>query len=174
MYFSLPDCPCLPHCISILIWKDGFFCVALFACSQSLYLWSHNLVTKCTCISTWINDPISLFISAPFPWWQCYMETWESLCLALWICHHHYFSSHIWLLECVHASVHVLHVYLTPHICFNPISILTWNDGCPLCGTDCVSSICTLLVVPWSWIEGVHASVHVLLCTWLPISASPH
>ena len=63
-------------------------------------------------------------------------------------------------------------VYLTPHIWLHHISILTWKDEF-LCMALCVSSRHSTCG-PTSWIESVYASVHVLMSTGLPMSASPH
>ena len=66
MYFSLPDSPCLLHSISILIWKDGFFCVALCACSSHstsgpttwLQVYMHQYMNLCPLYSSFVFHPL--------------------------------------------------------------------------------------------------------------------
>ena len=78
IYYSVPDLPCLLHSISIIIWKDGFFCVALCACS------SHSTsgpTTWLQYVHASVHEFMSILLSmcAPTPS-KMFMETWEPLC----------------------------------------------------------------------------------------------
>ena len=78
MYFSLPDLPCLLHSISILKWKDEFFCVALFACSSHS---TSGSTTWLQCVHASVHEFKSILLSmfAPCPL-KMFMETWGPLC----------------------------------------------------------------------------------------------
>ena len=131
MYFCLPDSQCLLHPISILTWKDGFFCVALCACSSHLCLvpllgynmYMHQYMNLCPFYS-----PCVLHVL-----WKCSWNHGDPS-VALWICHLHYFSSHIYWLECVHTSVHVF-MSICPPISFWPPMHNYMETWVPLCTT---------------------------------------
>ena len=98
---------------------------------QSLYLWSHNLVTMCPCISTWIYVPLTLHVcSIPFeniygnmgtPLWHCEFVTFTI------------FHDTSWL-ECVHVSVHVFMSISLPFQ-FDPSLHNYMKPWVPLCTT---------------------------------------
>ena len=120
----------------------------------------------CTCISTWMYVHLTAHVgSSPF---EQFHETWVALC----VCHNQPISGHSPLLECVHASVHCIYVHLILYFIFIPLCKVTWKDVCPCVLLCDYSSKPTFSPTPW--LACVHASVHVLLSTWLSISASPH
>ena len=123
-------------------------------------------IRMCTCISICNYVSVWLPMSLLHPIMHTYMERWVPLCGTVWCTSSHPTSGPTPWSECVHTSVYVPSPCLTPHICFDSISILTWKDGF-LCVALCVSSSQSTCG-PTSWIEGVHASVHVLLSTWTP------
>ena len=60
------------------------------------------------------------------------------------------------------------YIYLCPHD-LKPVCILTWKHGCP-CMALCLCPS-HLISVPTPCLECVHASLHVLMSTWVPNSA---
>ena len=108
---------------------------------------------------------------------QCQLKlvcifTWKvgCPCVAVFLCPIHLIFIPTTCIECVHASVHVFMFIWLPISCYPPF-IVTWKHWChcvPLCD---YSSNPTFGSTPW--LECVHASVHGLLSTWLPISSSP-
>ena len=137
--------------------------------SHSPHLCFLNLYGMCTCISTMYLCQPEFWILLPSPM-HSDMETWMLLCGT--VC----FGFIPFLFQDLDQNVY-MHQYmyysLPDSSCLlHSISILTWKDGF-LCVALCVSSSHSTSG-PTSWIEGVHAAVHVLLSTWLPMSASPH
>ena len=140
-----------------------------------------NMEHVCHCAAELVccSHPISVhasvheFMSLPdcpcllHPIWTI---TWKHgwPCVALGVCHNQPISDHTPLLECVHASVHVLmFIWL-------PISVWclvdSYMERCvPLCSTACVYSNYSISGnIPW--LEFVHASVHVFMSIWLLVS----
>ena len=112
-------------------------------------------------MSTWVLN------SAPSPM-HSDMETWMSLCGIVHV--------PVTLLlvpklgyKCTCISTGI-YVHFTHHVCSTPFRNVHGNMGTPLWHYEFV----TLIIFHYtSWLEGVHASVHVLLSTWLLMSASP-
>ena len=105
-----------------------------------------------------------------YPIW---IVIWKPWCpsVAPCVCPSHPASGHIPWLKCVHASVHVyistwLPMSASPHL-INYIK--TWV---PLC--DSVS-VCPSHPASGRtlWLKCVHASLHVYMSIWLPMSALP-
>ena len=168
MYFSLPDSPCVVHPITILIWKDGFFCVVLGACS------SHSTCGPTTwlqCVHASVHEFMShwLSMSAPSPL-KTFMETWGPLCGIVSLSPSLFFMTHlgknVYMYQYMYLCPSLFPFSLT-HLC-----IIIWNHGCP-CVPLCDYSS-NLTFGPTPWLKYVHASVHVLLSTWLLMSASPY
>ena len=99
-----------------------------------------------------------------------YIVTCKHQCtyVALFVCPSHASSAPRPCLDCVHASVHVcmctwLHPGLLYYLCTG-----TRKTSVALCVFVCPSLRCS---GPIPWLECVHASVHVCMCTWLSMSA---
>ena len=168
MYFSLPDSPCVVHPITILIWKDGFFCVVLGACS------SHSTCGPTTwlqCVHASVHEFMShwLSMSAPSLWKHLWKHGDPSV--ALQICHLHYFSWHILVRMCTCIST-CTSVYLTPHICFIPLVYLHWYMGSSLCHCVCHPVIYFWYHTLFKMCTCISTLIYVL--TWLCISAPSH
>ena len=88
-------------------------------------------------------------------------------CMALCMCPSHLISVPTPCLECVHASVHVLMSTWVPHSASFPLH--SYMEHGFQCVVQCVCSSQSTSV-PTPWLESVHASVHVFMSTWLPIS----
>ena len=134
---------------------------------------AHHTSGPTTCIEfvhASVHEFMSLFPCLPHSLW---ILSWKHGCpfVALCVCYSHPISCHVPLLECVHASVHVFSSIWLP-IQFDPLCIVTWKHGCP-CVAQCMCSSHPTFG-PTPWLECIHASEHVLMSTWLPMSASPH
>ena len=113
--------------------------------------------------SAWLSMSTSLYK-------HTYMERWVLLCSTVCMFQSLYFWSHN-LVTSVHASVHEFMSTLLIMCVPPPLENVHGNMGTPLWHYEFV----TLTIFHYtSWLEGVHASVHVLLSTWLLMSASPH
>ena len=131
----------------------------------------------CCCHPTSVHSSVHEFMCLPdCPCWllTIWTVTWKHgwPCVILHVCHNQPISGHTPLLECVHASLHCINVHLTLYFIFIPLCKVTWKDVCPCVLLCDYSSNPTFSPTPW--LACLHASVHVLLSTWLSISASPH
>ena len=98
-------------------------------------------------------------MSAPAPM-HSYMETWVPLCGTVVVSQWPYFWSH----TLVHASVHLFMSSRLP-ISRHTLCIVTQHHGFS-CMALCLCPS-HLISVPTPWLECVHASVHVLMSTWV-------
>ena len=170
-YAFAPDSPCLLDPLCIVSWIKGCTCVALCVCvSQSCLLWSHTLVRICTCIRTCMYVHLTAHVCCTTFKFTCKLG-WP--CAVLYECPSHCFSGLTFLLECAHASVHIcmtswLSMYGPP----------PWNAYMETTGASVWHCVCVCLSQPSSghipWLECVHASVHVYMCTWLTMCPWPH
>ena len=146
-----------------------FMCVTVcvphlpcFACGLTPWL-------KCVHASVHVYMSTWLPMSAP-PELNSFMETCGT---AVWHYVHpsHPTSGPIPWLECLHVSVHVFMSTWLPMLVKPPKDnyMETWLPHVSLCvhpsHPACGST---------PWLKCVHASLHVLMSTWLPMSASPH
>ena len=100
-----------------------------------------------------------------------YMERCVHLCSTVCVCSNYSISGNTPWLECVHASVHV---FMSIWLLVSPQTPMhsytdTWE---PPCGSVFVSQ--SLISIPSPCLLCVHASGHVFMSTWFPMSPSPH
>ena len=108
-------------------------------------------------------------MSAP-PILDSYMETWVPLCVTVCVSQSPCFCSNTLFRMCTYISTWI-YVHLAAHVYSHPLYIVWWKHGC-LCVVLCVChNHPTFGHTPW--LECVHASIHVLMSTWVPQSASP-
>ena len=160
MYLCLLDSPYLLHHFSILTWKHGFFCVALWVCCSNPTPWLECVHASVhVFMSTWLS------MSSPPPM-HSHMEKWVPLCGTVCVCCSHPTP---WL-ECVYAHVHVFMLKWIPMSPQIPMHSLmkTWLP----CMAQCMFPS-HLISVPIPCLECVHASVHVFMSTQLPMLAQP-
>ena len=157
MYLCQPEFSIMLHNLCIITWNMDVSLWQIVFCSHPTFV--HASVHEC--MSTWLPMLAPHHLNS-------FMKTWVALC----VCHNQPISGHSPLLECVHASVHCIYVHLTLYFIFIPLCKVTWKDVCPCVLLCDYSSKPTFSPTPW--LACVHASVHVLLSTWLSISASPH
>ena len=152
--------------LCIVWWKPGCPCMPMFLCPSHLI----SIPTHCLeCVqasehvfmSTWIP----MLAQPPM---DSYMETWVTLCDSVCVCPSHPASGHTPWLECVHASVHEFMSTWLPMSTPSPMHswMETWM---PLCGIMCLSQL-PYFCSP-TCLDCVHASAHVFMSTWLPMSA---
>ena len=113
-------------------------------------------------ICTWLP------MSTPCPM-HSLMETWVPLCGIVCLSQSPYSIPLPWL-ECVHALVQqFMSTWL--HMSAQTLCIVWWKPGCP-----CMS-VCLCPSHPASgqtpWLECVHAPLHEIMSTWLPMLAQP-
>ena len=113
------------------------------------------------CVHVWMSTWPPM--SAP-PLLYSYMETWVPVCGAGCVLQ----SSHLWSHTLVRMHICIstcIYVHMTPNVTWN-IWILTWKHRCHcLCPSHLIS-------VPTACLECAHASVCVLMSTWVPNSAA--
>ena len=125
-------------------------------------------VLECVHASGHVIMPTWVLNSASSPM-HSDMETWVSVCGTVYVAVISFLFPHlVRMWTCITTCIIV---HLTPHACSILLCLVIWKDGF-LCLALYVSSNHSTCG-PTSWIEGVHASIHVLLSTWLPMSASP-
>ena len=123
--------------------------------SQSPCLWSHTLVRMCTCISTWIYVYLT-----PHVWSSSCM----AVCMAVCLYPRYLISVPTPCLECVHVTVHIFMSTLLPILAQPPM--VSYIEGWVPCVSLCVCPS-HRACGPTPCLECVHASVHVIMCTWL-------
>ena len=161
MYLCQPEFSIMLHNLCIITWNMGVSMWQIVCFVVILLLYMHQYMNLCP-----PDCPCWLLTI----WTVSWKHGWPRV--ALCVCHNQPISGHSPLLECVHASIHCISVHLTLYFIFIPLCKVTWKDVCPCVLLCDYSSNPTFSPTPW--LACVHASVHVLLSTWLPISASPH
>ena len=146
--------------------------VALCVCSQSaLLLESQTMVRMYTHASVHQFMSTWLCMSAPPPM-NTFMKILGLLCVALCVCHNHYFSWSQTLVRMCTCNSTSIYVHMNLHFILTSLCIITWKDVCP-----CIAQ-CEYFSKPTSgptpWLECVHASGHVFMSTCLPMSPSPN
>ena len=150
--------------LCIVIWKHGFFCVALCVCcshpTSGPTPWLecvYALVHVCMCIQLPISPQTPL---------HSYMETWVPLCGTVFVSQSPHNCSHTLdtMFICISTCIHV---HMTTHVCSTHLHsfMQTWV-ALYVCFSQPTSRPTTSLAC-------VHASVYVLISTWLPMSAHP-
>ena len=117
----------------------------------------HASVYACMC--TW-------HLMSSWPPLHSYMSVcvWHSVCVSEWPI----FWSQTLVRMCTCFST-CKWDQLTYHVCSTPFEKLHGKHGCT-CVTLCVC-LSHLSSAPSAWLECVHASVYVCMCSWLPMSS---
>ena len=110
----------------------------------------------CPPYSPWLSRPLCIV------WWKPVCDY-----VSLFVCPSHPACGPLSCLECVHASVHEFVSSWLPTSGPPPMHSLI-ETGCP-CIAMCLCPS-HLISIPTPCLECVHASVHGIMCTWLPRS----
>ena len=132
MNWCLPYTPCLVHPIWIVTWEVGWPCVSLhvnvpFTLVVVLHLvknvYMHQYMNLCPAGCLCVVHPLCIV------WWKPGCP-----CMTVCLCASHLISVATPCFECVHASVHELYVYLTPHVwCTTPCKDSYMESWVALC-----------------------------------------
>ena len=164
---SLPDCACLFDPIWTVSWKHGCPCVTLCVCNKQPISGNTALLE---CVHAWVH--VFMFIWLPISVWcpvDSYIERWVLLCSTVCMFHLLYLWSHNLVTMCTCTNTWI-YVHFTFHVRSTPFENVHGNMGTPLWHCEFV----TLTIFHQSsWLECVHASVHVFMSICLPISFWP-
>ena len=163
------DCLYLLHPLWTVSWKHGCPCVALYVCHNQP-ISGPRLCLECVHASVHQFMSTSLSMSASPPL-NTFMETWQPMCGIVSLSQSHFFWSQTLVRMCTCIST-CIYVHLTPHFILTPLCIITWKDVCP-CIAQC-EYFSKATSGPTLWLECVHASGHVFMSTWFPMSPSSH